>query len=197
MALNEIEKLIYLLSKMPGLGPRSGRRAALFMLKHKESFMLPLIEVLKTMMDTTVVCGNCGNIDTHPVCFICSDHNRDSTTICVVESIADLWAIERGKTYNGMYHVLGGVLSAIHNKNPEELNLHKLKHKVADNQVDEVIIATNATVDGQTTAYYITELLKSYNIKISRLAYGIPLGGELDYLDEGTLSLAIKTRQLF
>lgn len=197
MAQNDIERLIYLFSKIPGLGPRSARRAILYCLKHRDSFLTPFVEILNIVSDTIKTCYNCGNLDTQSTCSICTSQKRDKTTICVVESVADLWAMERGNMYKGSYLVLGGTLSALDSRNPESLNINKLFERINQDAVQEVIIATNATLDGQTTAYYITERLQPHNIKITRLAYGIPIGGELDYLDEGTLNLAFKSRQPF
>ncbi|MFV9876323.1 MAG: recombination mediator RecR [Rickettsiales endosymbiont of Dermacentor nuttalli] len=194
---NYIDRLAYLLSKLPGLGPRSARRAVLYMLEHRESFMSSLMHAMKEVSDFMQICNNCGNIDISQPCHICMDHKRERNTICVVESVTDLWAMERGSIFKGNYHVLGGTLSVSENKTPKDLNIDKLVHRVSSNQVNEVILATNATIDGQTTAYYITELLQDHNVKVSRLAYGIPVGGELDYLDENTLSIAIKSRQPF
>ena len=197
-AKNEIERLIYLLGKLPGLGPRSARRAFLHLIKYRETYMLPLLSALESVTQNIKTCEQCGNIDVSPICNICSDNMRDQATICIVESVADLWAIERGNIFSGLYHVLGGTLSAFTGgRGPDELNLSKLFERIEHGKVTEVIIATNATVDGQTTAHYITEKLKDYSVQVSRLAYGIPVGGELDYLDEGTLSLAINARQPF
>ncbi|AIL65698.1 Recombination protein RecR [Rickettsiales bacterium Ac37b] len=197
MDQNYIDRLAYLLSKLPGFGPRSARRAVLYMLEHRESFMNSLIHAMKEVSEFMQICDNCGNIDIHQPCHICKDHKREQHTICVVESVTDLWAMERGNIFKGNYHVLGGTLSVSENKTPKDLNIDKLLQRVNNNQVNEVILATNGTIDGQTTAYYITELLQDHNVKVSRLAYGIPVGGELDYLDENTLSIAIKSRQPF
>jgi recombination protein RecR len=194
---NEIERLIFLLAKIPGLGPRSARRAVLHMLKYKESYMLPLAEAIKITANNITSCNICGNMDVTDPCNVCLDGKRDKTIICVVESIADLWAIERGKIFKGYYHVLGGTLSASQDKDANSLNIHKLLNRVSNDNVSEVILATNSTVEGQTTAYYVTEVLKDAKIKISRLGSGIPVGGELDYLDEGTLLAALKSRQPF
>ena len=194
---NHLEKLIYLFSRIPGFGPRSARRAVLHLIKYRESLMLPLGDLMKFVAEITEHCKNCGNLDTNSVCHISKDQRRDHNTICVVETIADLWAIERGRIYHGMYHVLGGTLSATTNKSPDTLNIPKLIERAEHPDIIEVIIATNATVDGQTTAYYITEKLKDTEVKVSRLAHGIPLGGELDYLDEGTLGAALALRQPF
>jgi recombination protein RecR len=197
MKENNLEKLIYLFSRIPGFGPRSARRAVLHLIKYRESLMVPLADMMKFVAEITQNCKKCGNFDTASICNICTDPKREKSIICVVETIADLWAIERGKMYIGLYHVLGGTLSATQNKSPEALNIPKLIERIENEEVEEVIIATNATVDGQTTAYYLTEKLKNFEIKISRLAHGIPLGGELDYLDEGTLSAALSSRQPF
>jgi recombination protein RecR len=197
MVENEIDRLIYLFARLPGLGPRSARRAVLHLLKYRESLMLPLAESLKSAADSVKFCGNCGNLDLVSPCSICNDIKRDKNNICVVESIADLWAMERGNVFRGQYHVLGGALSAVEGRTPEDLNIEKLVYRVANGNIEEVIIATNATVEGQTTAYYITERLKNFYIKVSRIAYGVPVGGELDYLDEGTLEAALKARQPF
>lgn len=197
MTKTEIDKLIYLFSKLPGLGPRSSRRVILHLLKNKDKIMLPLAELIKTTANTMQECQNCGNLDISKSCSICSNQNRDHQTICVVESVADLWAIERGEIFKGIYHVLGGNLSIESNRTPSELSFAKLLKRVEQNNIIELILATNATIEGQTTAYYITELLKDQQVKISRLAHGIPIGGELDYLDEGTLGAALKSRQPF
>jgi recombination protein RecR len=197
MSKNNIEKLIYLFSKIPGLGPRSSRRAVLYLLKNKETMMFSLAELIKNTAESVKNCINCYNIDSSSICSICSDKNRESNIICVVESVADLWAIERGKIYKGTYHVLGGVLSAIDNIAPQDLNIDQLIERVKNQKITEIIFATNANIEGQTTAFYITEKLKDYDVKISQLAHGIPIGGELDYLDEGTLNAALKSRHLF
>jgi len=197
MSVNNIESLVYLLAKLPGLGPRSARRALLHMLKHKDSFMLPLAESISNVAENISSCRICGNMDVTDPCHICSDTSRDNSLICVVESVADLWAIERGDIFRGYYHVLGGNLSMNNNQNPNSLQFDSLMKKATSPNVREVIIATNATIEGQTTAYYITELLKDCDIKISKLAQGIPMGGELDYLDEATLLAALNSRQAF
>jgi recombination protein RecR len=197
MAINKIESLIYLLAKLPGLGPRSARRVLLHMLKHKETFMIPLGQAIISTAENVSNCKICGNIDICNPCNICDNPMRDASLICVVESVADLWAIERGDIFSGYYHVLGGTLSINNDHGPDSLNFDSLMQKATDDNVKEVIIATNATVEGQTTAYYITELLKNCEVKISKLAHGIPMGGELDYLDEATLLAALKARQPF
>jgi len=193
----EIERLIQLLGRLPGLGPRSARRVALHLLKKRETLMQPLGTALGDAARAIRNCSTCGNLDTIDPCSICADPNRDQGLICVVEDVGDLWAMERGKIFRGLYHVLGGSLSALDGIGPDELNIAALVKRVAAGGIREVIVATNATVDGQTTAHYITELLHDANVKVTRLAHGVPVGGELDYLDEGTLSAAIKQRTLF
>ena len=191
--MNEIESLIQLISKLPGLGPRSARRAALHLIKHKHNLMVPLANNMLATAEAIITCQTCGNLDTSSPCSICVDEKRDKKNLCIIEEVADLWAMERSKMYKGQYHVLGGVLSAIDGVTANDLNLNNLRAR-AEN-VDEVIIATNATALGQTTAHYITELLEGLPLKITRLAQGIPIGGELDYLDDGTLGTALKLRQ--
>lgn len=193
----EIERLIQLLGRLPGLGPRSARRAALHLLKKRETLMQPLGTALADAARSIRACSVCGNLDTVDPCTICADPGRDQGLICVVEDVGDLWAMERGKIFSGRYHVLGGSLSALDGIGPDELNIAQLVKRVAAGGVREVIMATNATVDGQTTAHYITDLLQDANVKVTRLAHGVPVGGELDYLDEGTLSAAMRQRTLF
>lgn len=190
--MSDIDSLIKLLAKLPGLGPRSARRAALHLIKNKHALMLPLSEALAQTAESIIPCRSCGNLDTLSPCHICADARRDASVICVVEEVADLWAIERGKSYNGLYHVLGGSLSAIDGVTPTDLSLDSLSVRAA--RASEIIIATNATASGQATAFYITEMLKGMGLKISRLAQGIPHGGELDYLDDGTLGAAFRER---
>ena len=195
---SQIDKIIYLLSKVPGVGPRSAKRALLHLLKYKEQLMLPLAVELNKSAQIIKNCQICGNIDEKSPCYICIDSKRDQRTICVVETISDLWAIERGNIFHGAYHVLGGTLSAAHGRSPDELSLKTLAARIKTDQVQEVIIATNATLDGQTTAFYITEFLnKEAKVQITRLAYGIPVGGELDYLDDSTLEAALLARKAF
>lgn len=194
---SSLERLIHLLAKLPGLGPRSARRAALHMIKYRESVMQPLSEAIRVTADSIKICSECGNLDSMSPCHICSSSRRDTATLCVVEEVGDLWAIERSNIFTGLYIVLGGTLSALDGRGPNDLNIAKLLEKAANAEVAEVILATNATVDGQTTAHYITERLKDCNVKVSRLAYGIPIGGELDYLDDGTLGAALRARQPF
>ncbi|WP_259781502.1 recombination mediator RecR [Aestuariispira ectoiniformans] len=194
--MNEIDQLIQLLARLPGLGPRSARRAALQMVQKRESLMRPLADALHRAADSIRECSTCGNIDTQDPCKICEDPRRDETMICVVEQVGDLWALERTGSFKGRYHVLGGVLSALDGVGPEDLNIASLVDRVGpDCPVKEVILATNLTVDGQTTAHYVTERLADSGVRVSRLAHGVPVGGELDYLDDGTLSAALKSRQ--
>ncbi|MEM6665375.1 MAG: recombination mediator RecR [Pseudomonadota bacterium] len=193
----EIERLIQLLARLPGLGPRSARRAALHLIKKRTQLMEPLTAALGDALEHVVVCGSCGNIDTRNPCAICTDPRRDASQIVVVEDVADLWALERAAVVRGRYHVLGGVLSALDGVGPGDLNFGKLAERASDDDVREVVIAVNATVEGQTTAHYITEALADANVTVSRLAHGVPVGGELDYLDEGTLAQALRARTPF
>lgn len=195
MPSNEIEILMQLFCKIPGFGKRSARRAVLHLIKNKESLMLPLSDSIARAAESVRICENCGNVDTVSPCGICTDHKRLVDQICVVEDVSDLWAIERGNMYRGTYHVLGGTLSAIDGRGPEELNIEKLIRKSNNENVKEIILATNATVEGQTTSHYIVERLKHLEVKISMIAHGIPMGGELDYLDDGTLTAALKARR--
>ena len=193
--MSELDTLIQLLAKLPGLGPRSARRAALFLLKRREHLMQPLAAAMEAAAVAVRPCSVCGNLDTSDPCTICSDPERDPAAICVVEDLADLWALERTGAFRGRYHVLGGTLSALDGVGPEELNIARLIARLRPDT--ELILALNATVDGQTTAHYITELLSHLPIKVTKLAHGVPVGGELDYLDEGTLSAAIRQRTSF
>ena len=193
--MNQLENLIQLISKLPGLGPRSARRAALHLIKNKQNLMLPLASMLQETANTIITCKICGNIDTMTPCTICTSPRREQKQLCVVEDVADLWALERSATYKGLYHVLGGVLSAIDGVTASDLHLENLRERCEG--IDEVIIATNATALGATTAHYVTEILEGLPLKITRLAQGIPIGGELDYLDDGTLGTALKLRQNF
>jgi len=195
---SQIDKLIYLLAKVPGVGPRSARRAVLHLLNYRDQLMIPLAEELQKSAQLIKSCQICNNIDEHTPCMICSDQKRNQKTICIVETISDLWAIERSGIFNGAYHVLGGTLSTARGRTPDDLNLNILASRIKTDQVEEVIIATNATLDGQTTAFYITDFLsKQDNVRITRLAYGIPVGGELDYLDDSTLEAALLSRKPF
>ncbi len=189
----EIENLIKMLARLPGLGPRSARRAALHLLKRRDTMLLPLADALKAAAENVKTCSVCGNLDTTDPCSICSDPKRDPALICVVEEVGDLWAIERSGAFKGRYHVLGGVLSALEGVGPEDLNLAKLVERARDAR--EVILATNATVEGQTTAHYITDRLSGTPATVTRLAHGVPVGGELDYLDDGTLTAALRARR--
>lgn len=194
MAENQIDNLIHLLSKLPGLGPRSARRAVLHLMKRRESLLSPLTKALEDAAEHISTCTTCGNLDTRDPCALCSDPKRNDAQICVVEDVADLWALERTPAFKGRFHVLGGTLSALDGIGPEDLHIPGLLKRARTDDVEEVILATNATVDGQTTAHYIAERLADCNVKISGLAHGVPVGGELDYLDEGTLSAAMKAR---
>lgn len=193
----EIERLIQLLAKLPGLGPRSARRAALHLVKKKDELLGPLAKAMDVALETVVVCSTCGNIDTADPCTICADPRREDGTLVVVEDVADLWALERAGVLNARYHVLGGALSPLDGVGPDDLGIDKLVARVAEGSVREVILAVNATVEGQTTAHYIMDRLAGLEVKVSRLAHGVPVGGELDYLDEGTLSAAIRQRTPF
>ena len=193
----EIERLIQLLAKLPGLGPRSARRAALHLVKKREQLLGPLAEAMATARERIVVCTTCGNIDTSNPCSVCRDARRDDGLIVVVADVSDLWALERSGAVSGRYHVLGGVLSALDGIRPEHLTLDALVARASDPAVKEVILALNATVDGQTTAHFITDLLAHLSVKVTKLAHGVPVGGELDYLDDGTLAAAIRQRTGF
>ena len=193
----EIERLIQLLSKLPGLGPRSARRAALQLVKKREELMEPLTAALGDALQKIIVCDTCGSIDTRNPCSVCADQTRDVSLLVAVENVADLWALERAGAVNGRYHVLGGTLSALDGIGPDDLNIVSLVGRAHEAEVKEVVLALSATVDGQTTAHYITDLLRNADVKVTRLAHGVPVGGELDYLDEGTLSAAIRQRTLF
>jgi recombination protein RecR len=193
----EIERLIQLLAKLPGLGPRSARRAALHLIKNGDRLLAPLAAVMAEVRDKVSVCRQCGNVDTVDPCAICSDPRRDRALICVVEEVGDLWALERAGAWNGLYHVLGGTLSAVEGRGPDDLSISQLIDRVSGEGVREVVLAVNATVEGQTTAHYIIERLKGLDVATSRLAHGVPVGGELDYLDEGTLTQAMRARRPF
>lgn len=191
----EIEKLIQLMAKLPGLGPRSARRAALHLIKRKEPLFAPLTAAMGEVLERVGVCTNCGNVDTCDPCTICADPARDRSVICVVEEVGDLWALERAAAMKGQYHVLGGTLSALDGVGPDDLNISGLIERAEAEEVKEVVLAVNATVDGQTTAHYITDRLEGCGVDVSRLAHGVPVGGELDYLDEGTLAAAMRSRR--
>ncbi|MEX6508773.1 recombination mediator RecR [Jiella sp. M17.18] len=190
----EIERLIQLLAKLPGLGPRSARRAALHLVKRREQLLAPLSAAMGEALDKVQVCSTCGNIDTRDPCTICCDHARDQATVVVVEDVSDLWALERAKALNAAYHVLGGVLSPLEGVGPEDLTIRQLVDRIHAGTVKELVLAVNATVEGQTTAHYIMDQLDGLDVKVTRLAHGVPVGGELDYLDEGTLAAAMRSR---
>lgn len=191
----EIEQLIQLLARLPGLGPRSARRAALHLIKKKDQLLTPLATAMARARETIVVCGSCGNVDTASPCTICTDRRRDDALICVVEEVGDLWALERAAVIKGRYHVIGGTLSPLDGVGPEELNIAKLIERAKSDDVKEVLLALNATVEGQSTAHYLMDALENSGVTITQLAHGIPIGGELDYLDEGTIAAAIKARK--
>ncbi|VVT31612.1 recombination mediator RecR [Rhizobium sp. EC-SD404] len=193
----EIERLIQLLARIPGLGPRSARRAALHLIKKKEPLLAPLADAMAVARDKVGVCSRCGNVDTTDPCAVCADPQRDQSVIIVVEDVADLWALERAGAMNVAYHVLGGTLSPLDGIGPDDLNISGLVERVAAGGIVEIVLAVNATVEGQTTAHYITDRLAGMEVKITRLAHGVPVGGELDYLDEGTLSAALRARTNF
>ena len=193
----EIERLISLLSKLPGLGPRSARRAALDLIKKRDGLMKPLASAIADAAEKISTCNSCGNVDAQNPCHICAAPNRDQSIICVVQEVGDLWAMERAGAFRGQYHVLGGTLSALDGVRPEDLNIAGLIERAGAVEVSEVILAMNATVDGQTTAHYITDHLERAEVTVSRLAHGVPVGGELDYLDDGTITAAMKSRRPF
>lgn len=190
----EIERLIQLLARVPGLGPRSARRAALHLIKKKEALLVPLGGAMQEAAEKVRICSCCGNVDTSDPCTICTDDRRDPSVLIVVEDVSDLWALERAGTMNVRYHVLGGRLSPLDGIGPDDLNIKGLVERVATGEIREVILAVNATVEGQTTAHYITDQLTNFEVRVTRLAHGVPVGGELDYLDEGTLAAALRAR---
>jgi recombination protein RecR len=193
----EIQRLIQLLARLPGLGPRSARRAALHLIRKREELLGPLSDAMQVARERIVTCSSCGNVDTSDPCIVCRDERRDPAVLIVVETVADLWALERAAALRARYHVLGGTLSPLDGVGPKDLNLTSLVERVATGGVREVILAVNATVDGQTTAHYVTDLLSHLDVRITRLAHGVPVGGELDYLDDGTLAAAIRQRTDF
>lgn len=195
MASSEIETLTQALSRLPGLGPRSARRAVLHLLKKRETALAPLLSALEAVAGRLTDCSVCGNVDTANPCAICTDARRDPRSLCVVEEVADLWALERSRLFPGRFHVLGGRLSALDGVRPEDLTIDRLVARVAEGGVDEVVLAMNATLEGQTTAHYLAERLEGYPVRITQLAHGLPVGGELDYLDEGTLAQALRARR--
>ncbi len=193
----EIERLIQLLARLPGLGPRSARRAALHLIRKREELLSPLADAMAIARSNICTCARCGNVDTLDPCTVCRDPRRDPYLLVVVETVADLWALERAAAVRARYHVLGGTLSPLDGVGPDDLNLATLAGRVAADGITEVILAVNATVDGQTTAHYVTDLLRPLSVKTTRLAHGVPVGGELDYLDEGTLAAALRARTDF
>jgi recombination protein RecR len=195
MASQEIETLTSALSRLPGLGPRSARRAVLWLIKRRETSLVQLLEALAAVRETLVECHVCGNVDTTDPCAICADPRRDQRSLCVVEDVADLWALDRARLFTGRYHVLGGRLSALDGVRPEDLTIGGLIERVAAGGIDEVVLAMNATLEGQTTAHYIAERLENFPLRLTQLAHGLPVGGELDYLDEGTLAQALRARR--
>ena len=194
---DEIEALIALMARLPGLGPRSARRAVLHLIRKRGALMAPLASAMAHVAETVRECARCGNIATGDICDICTDPKRATGEICVVEDVADLWAMERGQAFKGRYHVLGGTLSALDAVGPEELGIPRLVARVRDEGLGEVILALNATVEGQTTAHYIAEALEGAGVSITSLAQGVPIGGELDYLDDGTIQAALRARKAF
>ena len=195
MASQEIDALAGTLARLPGLGPRSARRAVLWLIKRRDSALPALLEALATVQETLVECETCGNVDTTNPCGICADPRRDQRALCVVEDVADLWALDRARLFPGRYHVLGGRLSALEGVRPEDLTIARLIERVAAGGIDEVVLALNATLEGQTTAHYIAERLEAFPVRVTQLAHGLPVGGELDYLDEGTLAQALRARR--
>ncbi len=194
MASPEIDQLTQMLAKLPGLGPRSARRAVLHLLKKRETVLVPLMAALSNVNERLTTCTTCGNVDTRDPCGVCRDDRRDRSVVCVVEEVADLWALERSGLFRGVYHVLGGRLSALDGVRPEDLGIEKLESRVAEGGINEIILAMNATLEGQTTAHYVADRLAATGVKITQLAHGVPVGGELDYLDDGTLAQALKAR---
>ena len=195
MASAEIDQLTNALARLPGLGPRSARRAVLHLLKKREGSLVPLLRALETVDAKLATCGICGNVDTSDPCGVCTDAKRDARSLCVVEEVSDLWALDRSRLVPGRFHVLGGRLSALDGVRPEDLGIDTLIGRVSGGEIDEVVLAMNATLEGQTTAHYLAERLETYPVRITQLAHGLPVGGELDYLDEGTLAQALRARR--
>ena len=195
MASQEIEALTQALARLPGLGPRSARRAVLHLLKKREAALRPLLTALERVTETLAVCSTCGNVDTSDPCTVCGDPRRDARLLCIVEEVSDLWALDRSRLFPGRFHVLGGRLSALEGVRPEDLSIDQLISRVAAGGIDEVVLAMNATLEGQTTAHYLAERLEDFPVRITQLAHGLPVGGELDYLDEGTLAQALRARR--
>ncbi|MBW6523738.1 recombination mediator RecR [Sphingomonas sp. RHCKR47] len=195
MASPEIEALTQALSRLPGFGPRSARRAVLHLVKKRENALVPLRAALTAVEERLSTCSTCGNVDTSDPCAICADPRRDPRSLCVVEDVSDLWALERSRLFPGRFHVLGGRLSALEGVRPEDLAIEPLVARVAKGEIDEVVLAMNATLEGQTTAHYVADRLERYPVRLTQLAHGLPVGGELDYLDEGTLAQALRARR--
>lgn len=195
MASPDIDMLTQALSRLPGLGPRSARRAVLHLLKKRETALKPLLAALGAVDERLATCSRCGNIDTSDPCGICVDPRRDARSLCVVEEVADLWALDRSRLFPGKFHVLGGRLSALEGVRPEDLAIDGLVRRIAEGGIDEVVLAMNATLEGQTTAHYVAERIEGYPVRVTQLAHGLPVGGELDYLDEGTLAQALRARR--
>ncbi|PCD03520.1 recombination protein RecR [Sphingomonas spermidinifaciens] len=195
MASPEIDALTQALSRLPGLGPRSARRAVLHLIKRRETALVPLLSALSAVGERLATCGVCGNVDTTDPCAICADARRDPRSLCVVEEVADLWALERSRLFPGRFHVLGGRLSALEGVRPEDLTIDALIRRIEAGGVDEVVLAMNATLEGQTTAHYLADRLERFPVRVTQLAHGLPVGGELDYLDEGTLAQALRARR--
>lgn len=195
MASQQIEALTQALARLPGLGPRSARRAVLHLMKKREAALQPLLASLQAVAQSLSTCSKCGNVDTTDPCSICRDSRRDERSLCVVEDVADLWALDRSRLFPGRYHVLGGRLSALEGIRPEDLAIDSLIARVAEGGIDEVVLAMNATLEGQTTAHYLAERLEKFPVRLTQLAHGLPVGGELDYLDEGTLAQALRARR--
>jgi recombination protein RecR len=195
VASQEIEALANALARLPGLGPRSARRAVLHLMKRRENALQPLLSALQNVSEKLSTCSICGNVDTSDPCGICRDPRRDERSLCVVEEVSDLWALDRSRLFPGRYHVLGGRLSALDGVRPEDLTIDKLIRRVSEGGIDEIVLAMNATLEGQTTAHYLAERLESFPVRLTQLAHGLPVGGELDYLDEGTLAQALRARR--
>lgn len=195
MASPEIDALTQALARLPGLGPRSARRAVLHLLKRRETALAPLVRALQAVEANMTTCTTCGNVDTRDPCGICTDERRDAAQLCVVEEVADLWALDRSRLFPGRYHVLGGRLSALDGVRPEDLNIDTLVARITGGPIEEVVLAMNATLEGQTTMHYVADRLEGLSVRITQLAHGVPVGGELDYLDEGTLAQALKARR--
>jgi recombination protein RecR len=195
VAAPEIDRLIKLLARLPGLGQRSARRAVLFLMKRRDHLLLPLAEAMRAAAEAVRVCSRCGNLDSRDPCGVCADPQRATGVLCIVEEVGDLWALERTAAFSGRYHILGGTLSALDGRGPEQLNVDTLIERVREEAISEVILALSATVDGQTTAHYLSERLADLGVTVTHLAHGVPLGGELDHLDDGTLTAALRARR--